>query len=397
MTPEIEVNDSAARSSDPKPLRILHIITSLPRSGAETMLTRLIEATQGNRLDHRVLCLLQRGDLAGRIERAGGRVDALGLTRRTPNPLRLIAIRKVIKEWRPDLVQTWMYHSDLAGTIAAAGTGTPIVWNLRQSDLDSGLNRWTTVKIAELCARLSRRFPRRIIAGSYAAQTAHIRTKYDPSKITVITNGFDTDAFKPMPSARGLVSDRLGIPLEAPRIGYAARLHPHKGHLILLDAFRRIQHQIPDVHLILFGREMDPQNPFWQKQANLGLVPSDRIHLVGEQSNPALWLSSLDLLVSPSLSEGFPNTIGEAMACGVPCVATDAGDSAHLIGDTGRIVPVGDPDALSRSVVEMLQLDPSERLDHATRARKRILDHFSMDRIAADYERTYREVSQCVE
>jgi len=374
-------------------IRVTHVITGLGAGGAEGMLVRLISGLGDGAVENQVISLTDMGPAGHRLEAAGVPVRALRMRRGAPNPFHLVRLARLLAGWRPHVVQTWMYHSDLAGGLAARLAGrSAVVWNLRHSRPDPSLDRRRTVWTARVCGRLSSWLPARVVCCSEAARREHTLMGYREHKLVVIPNGFDTETFRPDPAARRQVRAELGLGPETPLIGGVARFHPVKNHLGWIETARRIATRRGDAHFVLCGEGVDWNNgelAAWAGAAGL----LRRVHLLGRRDDMPRVTAALDLAVCSSLSEGFPNAIGEAMACAVPCVASDAGDSARLVGETGRIAPVGNLESLASHSLALLALSPGERMSLGLAARRRIQQEFSMTHSVARYRALYEELT----
>lgn len=371
-------------------MKIVHIITGLSTGGAEMMLLRLVERLRGEFHQH-VISLTGHGPVGEKIASLSVPVEMLGLSRGLPNPLVLPKLAWRIRRLRPTVVQTWMYHADLLGGLAARLGGVQaLAWNIRNNN--PGKIRPRTRWVVALCARLSWHVPARIVSCSWAAVDTHVALGYDPARFVVIPNGFDLTRFKPDESARRSVRDELGIPENAPIVGLIARFDPQKNHAIFFAAAGLLHRRRPDVHFLLAGRGVDSANreiARWVQEAGTGAVT----HLLGERHDIPRIMAALDIASLSSWSEAFPNVLAEAMACGVPCVSTDVGDAAVIVGDTGRIVPKNDPVALARAWEELLSLHFWQRRSLGERARRRIAEHFEIGLIAERYAALYRELA----
>lgn len=374
-------------------MKIVHVISGLGTGGAETMLWKLVTSLDPGRWASEVVSLTGIGPVGVRLQQAGIPVRVLEMRPGVPDPRALLRLGRLLRRSAPDLVQTWMYHADLLGGLAARLAGSPpVIWGVRHSNLDPALNKSGTLWVARGCARLSRRLPRRILCCSEQARRVHVALGYDPSRMLVIPNGFDLQVYRPDREARLSVRRELGLRESVPLIGLVARFDPQKDHRNFIAAAGRLQAQMPQVHFLLCGRGVDGDNRSlgqWIGERQL----ADRMHLLGPRSDIPRITAALDIAVSSSAGEGFPNVLGEAMACGVPCVATDVGDSALLIGDTGRIVPPSDAAALARAWRQMLELDPGQRRSLGRSARQRVEQHFSLPVIVGRYQRLYSEVT----
>jgi len=372
-------------------MRILHVITELGTGGAEAMLYKLLQATDGA-VEVRVLSLMAGGSNARRIEALGVQVDSLDMGRgRLPGPASIWRMRQVMQEFLPDLVQGWMYHGNLAAWLAARMcTPRPrLFWNLRQTVYDirreTKLTRW----LIRLGARLSPAADK-IIYNSEVSARQHESAGYAAGKRVVIPNGFDVGALESQADARESVREEFGLAPDALLIGQVARYHPMKGHLRMLQAAASVVQSSLHAGFLLVGHGVTPDNMDLAEPIHaMGL--DDHVILAGERVDVARLMAAMDVMVSASeWGEGFPNVLGEAMAAGVPCVATDVGDSSSVIGDCGILVAAGNPAGLARAIEDLLALTSEQRNTIGLRARERVRQLYSMDRIAALYMGAYQ-------
>jgi glycosyltransferase involved in cell wall biosynthesis len=291
---------------------------------------------------------------------------------------------------RPDLLQGWMYHGNLAAQMMAAAlpASVPVTWGICNGVLCD--EKLVTSMTVWLGARLSR-LPARIITDSAASAEAHQRRlNFSASRWEVIPNGFDLEQFQPCARARSEVRAELSAPANALLVGLVGRYHPVKDHAGFLEAAALIRRQTPQAKFLLAGSGIG-SNPVLMKQAAaLGLI--DVVHLLDERADVHRIMAALDIAVCSSYSESFPNVVGEAMCCGVPCVVTDVGSTAYLVGDTGLVVPPRDPLALANACGELIRLGGDGRRALGRAARGRIAERFSIASIAARYERLYEQV-----
>jgi glycosyltransferase involved in cell wall biosynthesis len=372
-------------------LRVLHVITTLDRAGAELLLANTVSAFDPDRVRGDVVCLAARGEVADRIEAAGWQVHSLGMRSGRIRPADLARLRAIVQDLAPDVVHTWMYHADLlGGLVSRLLARTPVIWSLHQSALPRGEIRTATRLIARFNAALSWWVPARIVATSVAARRFHARLGYRRSRMEFIPTAFPVPV--PDSSAGERLRRELGIPSDAPIVGRVGRFHPQKDYPTLMVAAEAFLAQRPDAHLVLVGRDVDDENPDLR-------VPTDpdigrRIHLLGERDDAARLTAGFDVAVSSSaFGESTPLVIGEAMAARVPVITTDVGDCAHLVGDTGMVVSARDPEQLSTSILELLQAGPEERATRGRAARRRIEDVFSLDAMVEHYTELYRDVA----
>jgi glycosyltransferase involved in cell wall biosynthesis len=366
-------------------MRIVNIITATGFGGAENVLGDLLERLPPH-YESSVISLTTIGDVGERLQARGIPVTALGMTRKSLGVQALFQLRKMLKEAQPDIVQTWMYHPDLLGGLAARLAGVPsLVWWIHHNKLSIEHNGLRTVMISRACAALSHYLPDRILCCANTALEEHVRIGYAASKMEVLPNGFDMSRFRPAPEMRAKVRSEIGVAPDAPLLAMIGRFDIQKGHRVLVDAAALLRKKRPDVHYLLAGADVDIGNTAlasWLDEHGL----RDSFTLLGERDDIPRLLAAVDALVLPSLSEAFPLVVGEAMAVGVPCIASDVGDTRFLIGDTGLVVPPGDPEVLANAIDEFLSRPESDRQSCGVRARQRVLDNFEISRIIARYE-----------
>ncbi len=372
-------------------LRVLHVTGSLDAGGVNAMLEELVKRGRHYNVQSEVVSLLDDGVVGERLVQNGISVSTLHMGRRFPNPTRIAVLTAQVRRLRPDVVQTWTYHADLVGAIAAWSAGRiPVVWGVHHARLDADLKRRTRF-VATMCARLSW-LPERIVCVSHVGRERHAELGYRRSKLVVIRNGVDTTRFRPDMKARESSRLELGISTDAPVIGVVARDHPHKGvrHFLAAAAeFRRWR----DAHFVMCGAGLDSSNEALTDCINeAGL--QDRVHRLGRRGDVERILNALDVFASASEEEALPVAVLEAMSCGVPCVVTDVGDSAFLVGATGRVVAARDHVAIAKAWSSLLALAPDELRDLGAVARARILADFDIQSVAGDYYRLYREVAE---
>jgi len=247
-----------------------------------------------------------------------------------------------------------------------------------------------TAAIIKLSAQLSNR-PAKIIYNSRIAAAQHGAIGYQRHDSLVIPNGFMTDLFKPSQEARCSVRLELGVPEETLLIGLVSRYHPVKDHANFLHAAAKLLKAHPDVQFVLCGSRIN-----WLNRALCRLIDelklAERIHLLDQRRDMPRVMAALDIATSSSCAESFPNVIGEAMSCGVPCVVTDVSDLAWIVGETGRVVPSRNSAALAGAMKELVELDAKSREALGRAARERVIKHFPLNEIDLHYEVLYESV-----
>ncbi len=360
---------------------VMHVITGLDAGGAETQLAQLLIAMRAKGANHRVVSLMPGGAVRARLLAAGVAVRDLGMSRRRPRLGGLCRLADYIADERPRIVQSWLYHADLAALVAHRLSfrwrATKLVWGLRCSDLDLthyGLSLRLAVRLG---AKLSRQ-PDAIVVNSAAGQAAHEAIGYRPRRFVLIENGIDTTRFQPNAAARARVRADLGIDPATPLIVHVARVDPMKDHATLFAALDAL----PGVRALLIGAgtERLPKHP--------GVLA------LGRRADVPELLDAGDLMVLPSaFGEGFSNALAEGMACGLPAVATDVGDARRIVGDTGLIVKPRDPQALATAIRQFLGEAPEARAARGAASRRRIVEEFSLDRLIGAYDAFYASLA----
>lgn len=373
-------------------MKILHVITGLSDGGAEAVLYRLIARDPVG--THHIISLTDEGKYGVRLRDAGVQVTVLGMPRGRISLRGFYRMWRVMLSTRPDAVQTWMYHADLLGGIAAWLARVPVVWGIRNTILAPDRSARSTIWVAGLCARLSRWLPEKIVVCAAAAMSAHKAIGYDARRMVVIPNGYDVSRFSPDALARRQIREQWGIADNVPLLGMVARFDPYKDHANLIAALARLHARGLEFRGVLIGTGVDPENKTLMHQiASSGLY--EKVRLLGPLDNIPAVMNALDLHVLSSSAEAFPNVLAEAMACGTPCVATDVGDAAAILGDTGWLVPSSNPTALA-DAIEVALADWAHQeqwLDRQRRCRQRICDEYALEKMVERYQEIWMEVA----
>lgn len=385
-------------SSNESVLHVVHIISGLGQGGAETVLFRLVTAP-GQPVRHTVISLGGEDVFGPRLRAAGIEVHALGMKASALSmPGGLWRLYRLLKELRPDVVQTWMYHADLLGGIVARLAGVrALAWGIRNSGADLQHGSRSARSVAWVCARLSRWVPGVIIACAEEAARRHRAWGYDDDRMLVIPNGYDMASWQPDPEARAALRQEWGVAADAPVIGSVARWNPLKDHANLLAAFARTLGQHPRLRCVLAGEGLDPGNDELMALLHRHGI-AHQVILLGRREDVPRVLAALDVYVLSSRGEGFPNVVAEAMATGVPCVVTDVGDAARIVGDVGWVVPPRDAASLANAIdaaVALLDTDIGrhEYQERARLGRERVTQTYGLDVMCRRYETVWRRLA----
>lgn len=377
-------------------LHIVHIITGLGQGGAEAVLYRLATSA-GQTARHTVISLTDSGVFGERLRAAGVTVHTVGMARGRFSLGGFLTLTRLIREAEPDVVQTWMYHADLIGGLAARRVGIKAVcWGIRNSGAFLEKSSASARLMLRICAKLSRRVPRAIVVCAQDAADRHQALGYDGARMRVIPNGYDLARFAPDALARDRVRQEWGIGADEVLLGCVARWDPLKDHANLLAAIAALDAEDKGggVRCVLVGRGMTADNA--QLAAlieQLGL--RQRLILAGPRDDIPAVMNALDAHVLSSRAEGFPNVVAEAMACGTPCVVTQVGDAALIVGDTGWVAPPERSAALSGALVSAVEAVRQYGRDTVgEHGRRRVHEMFSLEQMVRSYTELWREVKK---
>ena len=378
---------SALKHSAP---RVLHVISGLEIGGAEMALYRLVSRMATLQHPLMVASLMGGGGVEDALLDAG--IDVASLCRkiptRSPVPNGPLALFARCRAFRPQVVMGWMYHGiALAHMLrAVCAPSAALVWNVRCTlDESETLPRSTRGLIRAL--NLASRRPSAIVYNSNLGRSQHVDHGFYDRNGAVIPNGIDLRTWRPDRETGRSVRRELGIGPEEFVIGHVGRYHPMKGQLDLLAAAASAQFPANSV-LLMVGRGVTPANPDISRV--LSRLPSGiRVIMPGERADIPAVMNSLDVFCLSSTSEGFPNVVVEAMACGIPCVVTDAGDAPVMVDATGWVVRRSSPDHLAQVIADVADLGSAGRERHGVLARGRACEYFSMERMVSDYSELF--------
>ena len=363
---------------------ILHLITELDTGGAQMALLRFLAHHDHGRYQHKVACLYN-GDriVAQQIRALGIEVVDLGMKR----PYRFDALwrfYRLLRQERPSILHCWLYHADIIGRVVGRTASVPRIITSRRDVYIGGPQR-------EWLKRLTVSLDHKTIAVCEAARQAELRrANSDPDKVVAIYNGVEMAQFQHDDLSNEIIRREFAISRDAYLIGTIARLHPQKGHKQLLEAMCRLRQQHPQIYCLIAG-DGTLRAELEALTETLGL--SDRVIFAGNRQDTPSLLHAFDLFVLPSFWEGFPNVILEAMAAGTAVVATSVDGTPELItdGQTGRLIPPGDPQAIVQAVSQLFQ-DQEQAAKMATAAYQLVQANFSIKHTVAQIEAVYDQL-----
>ena len=374
-------------------MKVTHVIVGLNIGGAELMLRRLCESLNFSSEDeHRVISLTDLGEVGALLRAHGVTVDTLGMRGAWDVFRAFNKLVRLLQSSKPDVVQTWMYHADLLGGLAARRVGVKaVIWGIRTTDVSKGGGR-ATIIIRKLCAWLSSSVPSVIVCAAQASRASHVAVGYSPGKMTVIPNGFDLERMVAQPQDRESIRSTQGIGEDDLVIGSLGRYNQVKDHSSFVKAAGLVAARFAHVKFLMVGRDVDHANSALMAEIAATGYP-DRFVLLGERRDVPACFKAMDIFCLHSLTEGFPNVLGEAMSMALPCVTTDAGDAAFLLGENGFVVPIQDPLALAEALAKIAGATFAERTAMGQGSYKRIVVNFTMKctehKFKAIYDRLY--------
>ncbi len=361
---------------------VLHIITGLGTGGAERMLAQIV--SRGDQFVHEVIVLADRGPVGAQLAAEGHRVTAMGAATRLNGILAIPRIWREVRRRAPDAVQSWLVHANLVSAVVTPRR-VKLLWSVRHSlDGFHRENRLTRFAVA-LGAKLARR-PQSIIYNSGVAADHHEAIGYPRDRRMVIPNGFALVTDDVVSESRTRTRAALGVRDRDVLVGMVGRVHPIKNHEGFLDACTMLAGSYPAMRIVLIGKGTEPEGALAQRYSHR---LDGKVLWLGERSDVLALTSALDIACNTSYGEAFSNVVGEAMSYGVPCVVTDVGESAALLGDSGWVVPSPDPKDIELSLQQALSMSPEGRRQLGARARQRIAKHFSIEAIVRQYEDHY--------
>jgi glycosyltransferase involved in cell wall biosynthesis len=367
------------------------LISTTNVGGGEQDLKKLTSVMNKDCFSNVVVSMTKQGPIAEEIKHNGIPVYSLEMIKGFPDIRGIVRLNRIIDQFNPDIIQCWMYHANLLGSFFKRKR--VLGWNILCSDMDFkkyGFVYKDTVLLGRL---LSSRLPQFIISNSYAAIKVHEKLGYKPKRWEVIPNGFDTDIFKQDIEARKIIRGEFEIPEDALVICRIARFDPMKDFQTLFSTARLLLEYNPNIYFLVVGRNVGHSNPELMKMIS-NIPYTSNLHLLGERHDINRILAASDISTSSSYSEGLPNILGESMACGIPCVVTDVGDSKYLVSDTGMVVPKQNPQALFEGIKKLIDAGPEYRAMLGNAARKRITENFSMEKCVKKYESLYMEYAK---
>lgn len=375
-------------------LRVIHILSGLYQGGAESQLEKIISYSSSDSVEHIIISLKNdQTPLMQRFRANNITVHCLGFS----GVDSLYGFVKLVKLLRrlntyETIIQCWMYHANFFGLLAAGcvGLSKKVVWNIRRSELPKGV----TGILSKLSAKLSNMLPVKIVCCADAAKKSHIKVGYNSQNMLVIHNGIDTTLFKPNNEYRINFRKEINVTENEFVIGMVGRYAPIKGHVYLLQAFESLltKYNLVNIKLVIVGRDIENAEPL-QKLLSTSLIKKNLI-LLPERADISEIMMGFDLLCLPSLSEGFPNVVAEAMASGVPAIVTNVGDAAVIVGNADMVIPPAQVNKMTEKLSALIKQSVLENECACHFVRERVVTHFSIECAWQKYDKLYNQIIQ---
>jgi glycosyltransferase involved in cell wall biosynthesis len=358
-----------------KEIKVLHIIPNLGQGGAERQLVELISDNKSHQICQ--LLPINKYDFNTHLEK--GSINTLNMKRKMPDIRVFYNLYNVINTFKPQIIHTWMYHSCLLESLLRKITNKKnilLVWGLRCSNMEVKHYSVQLKLIIRACKYFSYK-PNIIIHNSFSGKKFHDKLGFN-NKGIVVPNGIDTKRFFPNEKYRANFRLRHKISKNTKIVLCAARKDPMKDHQTLINSFNNVRNKFSDVILVLAGKETEK------------MPKVDNLIALGAYRNMEEVYSAADIIIcSSAFGEGFSNALGEGMSSELIPISTDVGDAKYIIGDTGVIVPPNHVEAMSRAILETLNLSNNEFLSRKKDARKRIKLNFSKNKMLSSYALIY--------
>jgi glycosyltransferase involved in cell wall biosynthesis len=376
-------------------LKIIHIITGLEDGGAQSMLLKVLSSMDREKFDCQVLSLVPYNDkdrIPKKLKQLGIKTETLNFTKSSKDFKALLRLMKIVFVEKPDIVQSWMYHSNFITSFLKPIPPFPkLIWNIRSDTYAfPGATKFDYI-IGRMLKYISYIIPSSTIYVSNSSYKNYIeKYGYCANSAKVIQNGFDLKKFKPLGDGKDSVREELGISSNSKLILFPARFSPVKDFPLFFKAATIFLEKFPDTHFIMVGTAVNPDNI----ELKL-MIPNNKenhFHFLGIRDDMDKIYNSSDIVTITSKFEGFPNVIGEAMACGRPCVSTDVGECKEIIGNTGITVKYGYPELIANGWIELFSLSQFDRIELGQKATKRIYNKYSIEASVEKYELLYNSL-----
>jgi glycosyltransferase involved in cell wall biosynthesis len=360
--------------------KVLFLIRSLNVGGAEKQLLTLLNAIDRDQIHPILLTFYSGGELLSEFEKTQVKILSAQKNGRWDVVTFIFRLMKLIREEKPEIVMSYLVASNLMAVILKPFIKpSKIVISIRHSFIRKEDYDWLTNLLYSLENKIGG-WSDLLVINSWIGAKLAVQRGLPSNKIVVIPNGIDTEKNHPDTAARIKSKQLFELREEEKVVGIIGRIDPVKDHLTFLKAARLVHQDSPDIRFLIVGSgERKLEEFLIERVEQLGLKGS--VVCIPSQKDLLGVYNALDICVSSSIGEGFSNVIAEAMACEVPCVVTNVGDSEKIVGETGIVVKAGDADQLASGILKLLQLPDDQRRLIGKQARQRIISEFSVDKM----------------
>tara|TARA_B100000886_G_scaffold137371_1_gene92860 strand:- start:4434 stop:5579 length:1146 start_codon:yes stop_codon:yes gene_type:complete len=369
-------------------LRILHLITSLDKGGAQKNLLNICSSCE---IKSFVICLSKKSYFSKKLDEIG--VDNLSLEINLKNLFSIFKLFKIIKilnSFKPDIIQTWLYHADFIGSIIKLiYKKYKLIWTIRHSDVSLAENKLTTFLLIRLLITISYKLPDKIVYCAKASIFAHERIKYCRGKRILIHNGLDINNKDYINYQFSKDNEEFKLSNDTFIFISVARFHPIKNHFLLLNAFKDAKNvSSRKIHLLMLGENIVLGN----KEINDFIKINNlykNITLLGPKDNVYHYLKKAHFFILSSNSEAFPNVLLESSLCCTPCISTNVGDAKYIIGKYGYITTKNNRSEMKKAILKASELSQLDYENLAIKTRERSIELFSYERMISKYNSLY--------
>lgn len=375
-------------------MKIIHIINSLKRGGAEGNLYRLcsyIKKKYKKKVNITIVTLIDNGFYEKRLKKLGIKVFSIKINEKK-NLFKFISyifkLRKFINKYNPDIIQSWMYHSNFITLFIPKVFYERVFWNIRHTNLNLKISKKFTILISYVCGFFSKFIPKKIIYCSEASIAFHENFHmYSKKKSVLIENGYSFNDYYNSSFLRKKFREKYKIKNFIFLIGFVGRYSRQKNIPSLLLAFSNIIKKFDNVYLYMVGKDINYSNQeLVEITSNLKI--SDRVLFLKEQKNLLEFYNGIDVLILPSHDESFPNVVAESMLCKTPVISSDVGCAKKIINKCGFVMRDNDHKSISNNIVKCMNIYSNKKIiwnSLKKNSRLSIIKNFSIDKMAANY------------
>ena len=379
-------------------MKIIHIVNSLKKGGAEGNLYRLCKFHKKkykNNIDITIITLIDYGFYEAELNKLG--INIFSLKVNNQNKFfdfvkKILKLRKFIRNQNPDIIQSWMYHSNFITLFIQKIFYNRLFWNIRHSELNTKISKKMTILLSLICGIFSKFIPKKIIYCSEKSIDFHEKSHfYCKSKNTLIYNGCSDKIYFPLKYLRSNFRKRNKIKKSDIIIGYAGRYARQKNINSMISAFSQITKKYNNIYLYMVGRDISIQNKELNKLIN-SLKINNKIFFLNEQKNLLEFYNGIDFLMLVSHSESFPNVIAESMLCSTPVLSSNAGCSKKIINSYGFVMNNNDSQSILKNLKKIINFFLYKKKEWQflkKNSRLQIKNNFSIENMANKYLKTW--------